>query len=643
LHLSKPESWADQPVGTRSSMLYRLSRALLPIAALACYAVGQSFDASANSALDGPYFLRELLLSDFTGSGDFARARSLSGTITFDGNGSYSFSGQLADSASSLPPQNYTTTGRYSVAANGMAQLWPLLDQDAVEDRTIYGALAQSVFAGSTTEGSVHDIVIAIPAGTSLTNSNVQGPFAVGTIGFPQAQSSLARDAYFTLIADGQGNFSTFNVNGSAVDMGSTNVTQTVSGATYSVGGGASGTATFPPPAAGTSGSSSLFAGDKLLYISADGNFLLGGDPNGFDLFVGIRPSSSPSSNSTYQGTYFIAGLEDDASNLSTGQSNIDSFYGSTNAFGQGEAINHLRLSSALYGTYDYTYDFNYSLAADGTIPMDSFFYQFGTDGQTVIVVGQGSEYHLTLGLQAPPHSGSGVFLNPIGIVNAASLAPVTNPVAPNELVTLYGTGLAPKAAQAKSLPLPTAGLGGVEVLVNNRPAPVFYVSPTQVSVLVPSATAEAYATFQVVNGGQASNKVTLYTSPTAPGVFTLNQAGYGPGAILHADYSVVSEQSPARIGETVLVFLTGLGATNPPVPDGAAGPAQPLSNVTDPNLQVFIDGHDSPIAFGGLAPGLAGLYQLNVQVPTGISSGPVYLDISTTFSYQSQITIAIQ
>jgi len=77
-------------------------------------------------------------------------------------------------------------------------------------------------------------------------------------------------------------------------------------------------------------------------------------------------------------------------------------------------------------------------------------------------------------------------------------------------------------------------------------------------------------------------------------------------------------------------------------VPDGAAGPVQPLSKVVDPNLQVFVDGQNAPIAFGGLAPGLAGLYQLNVQVPPGVRSGPVYLDISTSVSYQSQTTIAI-
>jgi uncharacterized protein (TIGR03437 family) len=627
--------------------MIRLPWNLLPclsaLFALAGLASAQSFDASSNSTLSGPYFIRELLLSDFTTSGDFARARSLSGVITFDGDGNYSFTGQLADSsAQGSQAQAYSVTGRYSVAPNGLAQLWPLIDQDAAEDRTIYGAVSQSVFAGSTTEGSVHDIVIAIQGGNALANSNVRGTYAVGTLGFPQAQASLARDAYFTLAADGQGNFASFNVNGSAADMGSASVLQTISGATYSLSGNTGGTATFPSDAAGTNGSSPLFGGDKLLYVSADGNFILGGDPNGFDIYVGIRPASSPAANTAYQGTYFTAGLEDDASSLDAGLSNIDSYYGSTNAFGQGEAVNHLRLSSVLYGTYDYTYDLAYNVSPDATIPMDSFFYQLGEKGQAVIVVGQGSEYHLTIGVHAPSYTGPGVFLNPIGIVNAASLAPVTNPVAPNELVTLYGSGLAPKAAQAKSLPLPTSGLGGVQVLVNNRPAATFYVSPTQVSAIVPSATAEAYATFQIINHGEASNKVTLYTSPTAPGVFAINQAGFGPGAVLHADYTLVTAQSPARTGEVVLVFLTGLGATKPPVPDGAAGPVQPLSKVTDPNLQVFIDGENAPILFAGLAPGLAGLYQLNVQVPPGVRSGDDYLDISTSVSYQSQTTIAI-
>ena len=70
------------------------------------------------------------------------------------------------------------------------------------------------------------------------------------------------------------------------------------------------------------------------------------------------------------------------------------------------------------------------------------------------------------------PYSGSGVYLNPLGIVNAASYAPVTNPVAPNELVSLFGENLAASVLAAPGLPLPTT-LSGVEVTVNDQPAPL--------------------------------------------------------------------------------------------------------------------------------------------------------------------------
>jgi uncharacterized protein (TIGR03437 family) len=180
-----------------------------------------------------------------------------------------------------------------------------------------------------------------------------------------------------------------------------------------------------------------------------------------------------------------------------------------------------------------------------------------------------------------------------------------------------------------------------VQVKVNGRLAPISYISPGQLSILVPYATTEAYATFQVINNGTASNEVTVYTNNTAPAVFSLDQVGYGPGAVRRQDNTVVSDSNPAQIGEVIQIFLTGLGAVDPPVTDGSASPSKPLSMVTT-NVEVRIDGITAPLKFAGLAPGAVGLYQINAKVPAGVRSGVVFLDISTLDALTSEATIAV-
>jgi uncharacterized protein (TIGR03437 family) len=106
-----------------------------------------------------------------------------------------------------------------------------------------------------------------------------------------------------------------------------------------------------------------------------------------------------------------------------------------------------------------------------------------------------------------------------------------------------------------------------------------------------------------------------------SPGIFTVNSNGSGTGVFLHANYTAVTSNSPAQPGETILIYCTGLGATNPPQTSGGAAPANPPATaVITPT--VTIGGISSVVSFAGLAPGFAGLYQINAQVPTGISAG---------------------
>jgi uncharacterized protein (TIGR03437 family) len=128
-----------------------------------------------------------------------------------------------------------------------------------------------------------------------------------------------------------------------------------------------------------------------------------------------------------------------------------------------------------------------------------------------------------------------------------------------------------------------------------------------------------------VNNNGVLSNVVTEFVNLTAPGVFTVPAGGLGYGTVLHGDYSLVTAQSPAQVGETVAVYLTGLGTTNPVISDGSAGVYSQTNNTID----VYIGGiQATAIAYAGLAPDLAGLYQINFTVPSGVTAGDNTLEI---------------
>jgi uncharacterized protein (TIGR03437 family) len=240
--------------------------------------------------------------------------------------------------------------------------------------------------------------------------------------------------------------------------------------------------------------------------------------------------------------------------------------------------------------------------------------------GAQVNAVGEPAGRHgIFFGVQRPLLSGSGVFLNPLGVINGASFALPTFPIAPGAIVSLFGTGLAPAGtdADALTIPLPTS-LAGVSVTVNGILAPLFFVKPDQINIQVPFATTAPAATIIVNNNGTLSNSVQANVAATSPGVFSVNANGIGPGTITHLDFSLVTEQNPAARGEFVVIFLTGLGRVEPPVADGVAGPLDPLSHAVDANnIRVFFNGDlEGLVTYAGIAPDFVGLYQINVLIP---------------------------
>jgi uncharacterized protein (TIGR03437 family) len=351
-----------------------------------------------------------------------------------------------------------------------------------------------------------------------------------------------------------------------------------------------------------------------------------------------------------------MAALEDEVDPTGLSTNLLDAYYGSVNTTGTGTAFFHNRFQSLQYYVYDYTLDSTlFDISSSGNIPIGGdtpYSYTFGDNGMAYIATGDVADadyYSLTLGLAMKTFSGSGVYLAPNGIVNSANFAPITNPIAPNELITLFGSfgaGLG-NGISATVLPLPQ-NLGGVTVNINGVPAPLDYVSPTQIIAQVPSSITPDnmvfYATIQVTSGGVVSNPVTVYTSDTAPGVFA-NPVASGVAAAQHGNYSLISDSSPASVGETIIIYTGGLGAVTPPiVPDGGpAIPYPPGNIVNDPNVTVdFSYVYSTSMPFVGQTPTTAGLYQIDAVVPSGTTSGENYLDVGTSDGYTSMATIDV-
>ena len=623
-------------------------------------------DSSGNSLLKGAYRFRQVAVLNTDANGNPKEVCAGFGVITFSGTGTYTVTGGFVDNtisggaAQSFPAN---LTGSYGIGSNGTGIVSSPLNfvlsniYQTTTQNLVYGAVAQGVFTGSDTEdGDVDDIFIAIPVSTPPTNASFTKAYSVGVLDFTGGSSAAVKNAMFNLSPNGQGGFANISVTGQAANQSAAIVSQTVTGATYNFGSDGNATLNIPLPS-GTTAVNALFTGSKSMFVSSDGNFVLGWTASGFDIFFGVSSLTSPASNSTFQGTYYLSALEDTPSG-----NGADSYYGSIlSAAGNGSQILHERLEFFGYYSYDYLTDDAVNVGSTGTsttADYNGYQYTFGDGGKAFVAVGTSGTFTLLVGMQAPVLTGSGVFLNPTGIFNSASYAPITAGIAPGEMLTLFGTGMAP-AGTSKSAPAgPVPNLlAGVQVLMNGKPSPVFYVSPTQISAIVPYAltpsSTQFVATIQVNNNGVLSNPVTLYLTDALPGVFTQNQSGIGLGAVLHnADSSLVTEKNPAKVGEFLQVYLTGLGTVSPALAqDGALGPLNPLSYAdlfNSSNLLVnFIDFNNdvfqaATVTFAGLAPGYAGLYQINVQVPTGVGPGDVYLDIQTDFSEVSQVVVPV-
>jgi uncharacterized protein (TIGR03437 family) len=236
-------------------------------------------------------------------------------------------------------------------------------------------------------------------------------------------------------------------------------------------------------------------------------------------------------------------------------------------------------------------------------------------------------------------------------VVNAASF--LGGPVSPGELVTIFGSGIGP-ATPASATIDPANGklattIGGLQVLFNGTPAPMIYASSTQISAVVPyEMSLISNPSVWIEYAGETSNAYPLTTAATAPGLFAQNSSGSGTGAILNQDNSLNGPGHPAAKGSIVQMFLTGEGQTNPPGVTGKITTVTlPPPQVTPAPLQSILvsTGGQALYTYAGEAPGMvAGVMQLNVQIPAGVPSGAMEVLVSIGGkSSQNTITVSVQ
>ena len=245
------------------------------------------------------------------------------------------------------------------------------------------------------------------------------------------------------------------------------------------------------------------------------------------------------------------------------------------------------------------------------------------------------------------------------GIVNGATFD-AGEPVTPGSLISIFGSALATKLAQADSIPIATQ-LAGVSVNfitpTGTFPGPITFAlpdnpgsgTPAQLNVQVPweamPAGASGTATVVVVRDGVSSTPATVSIGPFSPGIFSSG----GRAVAVNLDGTLAWPAGviagltthPAKPGDVLILYATGLGAVDVPVQSGHDSQDALRQTLTKPI--VLMGGISAPVQFSGMSPQFVGVNQLNVVVPNTAPGDAVPIQLQVGgITTSDQITLAI-
>ena len=224
------------------------------------------------------------------------------------------------------------------------------------------------------------------------------------------------------------------------------------------------------------------------------------------------------------------------------------------------------------------------------------------------------------------PNQNAPPFLGENGTVNTFNRVPA-GALSPGMIVEVYGSGLATTTGDTGTLPLPQS-FQGTSLIVGPYQAPLYYVSSGQVNVqfaaeLTPN---QQYPVIAILNGALSVPVLTDIS------LVQLGIAAQPDGHVIAqhgSDSSYVDATHPAKPGEVLVIYLSGMGPTDPSVKSGDPAPSsEPLARVTK-TASATLDGQPATVQFAGLTPGFVGLYQVNFVVPSNAGTGDLTLVVS--------------
>jgi uncharacterized protein (TIGR03437 family) len=219
----------------------------------------------------------------------------------------------------------------------------------------------------------------------------------------------------------------------------------------------------------------------------------------------------------------------------------------------------------------------------------------------------------------------------------AANLDKTATTVSPGGLFTIFGTNLVKSTVglngwQGRIIPF---ALNGSSVTVGGKAAPLIYVSPTQINAQVPVDVSTGSQPVVVKSSVGASASFTVNVTAAAPAIF------FAPVAAVQksTDFSLVTAGNPAKAGDTVIVYCTGLGQTSPALATGALVTGAPAVSAA---VTATVAGKPATVVSAVASPGFVGLYHVAVTIPAGVTgSSAIVLTQGTANS--NSVPIAVQ
>jgi len=224
------------------------------------------------------------------------------------------------------------------------------------------------------------------------------------------------------------------------------------------------------------------------------------------------------------------------------------------------------------------------------------------------------------------------------GVVDGVSFT-TGQGLAPGSYISIFGSALADSNAIYSTDYLPVSLASVFVSFIDgavSAPGHIRFVSPSQINVQIPwefqgHSSVQMFVSMDYVY----SNTYTLKLAQYSPGIFAVEDANAGS--------SVVTSANPAHRGDTLELYVNGLGPVGITPPSGEPTPATLPLSYTSVLPTVTIGGANAQVSFSGLAPGYVGLYQVNAVVPSNAPSGNQPLVISIGGISSPPLSLAVQ